>query len=258
MEQIKEPENLVAATKNEAPSGLRKRILDSEAADAWELFTPVELDPKRLRRNMIFADRADKRTEYFDRLRTSVLQKMRTCSHHRLAVTAPMEGCGTSVVAANLAFAMARQHDLRVMLFDFDLRSPTLSKYLDLDSKGPRLSALATTHRSFASTTLRVGTNLALSLNETPVDMPAEMLAAFQSRSLLDKVEAHFQPDVIIFDMPALLPHDDTLAALDMFDASLLVTRAGQSDIDQLETCRDILKDSTDFLGVALNRDRFS
>ena len=42
----------------------------------------------------------------------------------RLAVTSPGPGCGKSTVTMNLAFALARQPDIRTLVIDLDLRRP--------------------------------------------------------------------------------------------------------------------------------------
>ena len=262
MEQIKEAKRLVEHTKIDTESLFQTdrpdRVTKAEdPAQAWDRLTEVVLHSGNLLRNNVFQDRRAPQAAHFDRLRARTLHHMRIGGHKRLAITSPDENCGKTTVAANLALAMARHDDLRVMLFDFDLRKPTLIHHLDLADQGPRFSALLHTPRSFASTTLRVGKNLALSLNATPSETPAEMLVARSGRVLLEHIEKVYAPDVIIFDLPPLLSVDDTLGALDLVDAAILVARADYSTIDQVDEAERLLTEQTTSLGIVLNQSRF-
>lgn len=266
MKQVADPLELVRharkkayASKNSGRESAHKTVIEQveTPSETWLQLTEITLDALALRRNNIIVDQNDPQAVHIDRLRTRCLRVMRSSGLRRLAITSPDLGCGKSTVAANLALSMARQHDLRVMLFDFDLRKPSLIHHFDLAEVGPRFSALLHTRRNFDVTTLRVGKNLALSLNATPADYPAEMLASKRARDLLNSVQQDFDPDVMLFDLPPLLNVDDTLAALDCVDAALLVARADYSTIDQIDQAERLITEQTTCLGVVLNQSRF-
>ena len=155
MEQITDPMGLVKAARKNAKAALRAqqdkhiRTLEPQGNN-WSRLTEVTLDPFELRRNNIIIEQTDPQAVHIDRLRTRTLRVMRNSGFKRLAITSPDAGCGKSTVAANLALSMARQSDLNVMLFDFDLRKPSLIHHLDLAERGPRFSALLHTRRNLS------------------------------------------------------------------------------------------------------------
>lgn len=266
MKQVSDPLELVRSARKKAYASDRAASKKTRAAgielveapsDAWRQLTEITLDAQTLRRNNIILDQTDPQAVHIDRLRTRCLRVMRSSGLRRLAITSPSPGCGKSTVAANLALSMARQRDLRVMLFDFDLRKPSLIHHFDLADIGPRFSTLLYTRRNFEVTTLRVGRNLALSLNASPAEYPAELLASKRARDLLDTIQQDFEPDLMLFDLPPLLNVDDTLAALDCIDAAILVARADYSTIDQIDQAERLITEQATCLGVVLNQSRF-
>ena len=71
----------------------------------------------------------------FRMLRTQVLKQMRSNRWQTLAVTSPTAGEGKSVVAANLAMAIAMELNQTVLLVDMDLRNPSISNYFGLNAQ---------------------------------------------------------------------------------------------------------------------------
>lgn len=104
----------------------------------------------------------------FDVLRTKILYQMRQNGWRRLAVTSPMPQCGKSTTSVNLALALGRQPELRTILFDFDLRAPTVSQKLGLRD-APSITPLLRGETDFADQAVRVGPNLALACRGCPI-----------------------------------------------------------------------------------------
>ncbi len=192
-----------------------------------------------------------------DLLRSRLLRQIRKEGIRRLALTAPTTGCGTTTIASSLALSLARQIDLKVMLFDFNLRTPALAKKLSLTPLAPRYCALSGGRRDFDSQCLRVDHNLALSLATHPEDNPAELLATSRSRALIEQVEREFEPDLMLFDLPPVLHHDDAIAASDLFDAALLIGRADHSTINQIDQAERLISEQKPCIGVVMNACRF-
>ena len=71
----------------------------------------------------------------FRMLRTQVLKKMRSNNWQTLAITSPTAGEGKSLVASNLAVAIAMELNQTVLLVDMDLRNPSLSNYFSLHAE---------------------------------------------------------------------------------------------------------------------------
>lgn len=193
----------------------------------------------------------------YDILRTRVRRQMRAEGWKRLAVTSPNKACGKTTVSLNLALAMARQADLRVMLLDFDLRRPSLAGLMGQQGGAYDLAALLAGERDFSEHAVRFGPNLAIGLNRRAVPHSAEMLLAPSTASVLDEIEARFKPDVIIFDTAPMMGNDDNLAFLGQVDCALLVAAADSTSARQVDSAERDLSGLTNVLGTVMNKCRY-
>lgn len=251
MEQLVDPENIIRT----AQAGAHSDLLDT--GKSWARLNEIELDPVMLQRHHIVTQSPSAGSAPFDQMRSRLLHHMRKHGHRKLAVTGAHEGAGSSTLVANLALSLARQEDLKVMVFDFDLRAPSLIHLFGLVDPGPRYSALLHHRRNFDSSCLRYGDNLALSLNATGADNAAEVLSHAKTAALLEHIERDFAPDLMIFDLPALLPMDDACAGLLHVDCALVVAQADKTTVEQTDLAEQLVADRTTCLGVVLNQCRF-
>jgi len=184
-------------------------------------------------------------------------RQMRAEGWKRLAVTSPNKACGKTTVSLNLALAMARQADLRVMLLDFDLRRPSLAGLMGQQGGAYDLAALLAGERDFSEHAVRFGPNLAIGLNRRAVPHSAEMLLAPSTASVLDEIESRFKPDVIIFDTAPMMGNDDNLAFLGQVDCALLVAAADSTSARQVDSSERDLSGLTNVLGTVMNKCRY-
>lgn len=192
-----------------------------------------------------------------DLLRSRLLRQMRQTGIRKLALTSPTHGCGTSTLATRLAMGLASQIDLKVMLFDLNLRRPELCNQFAIAGTTARQTALTGTRREFDSSAVRVGHNLALSLFTQPEPLAAEALGTLRARALVNQLEREFEPDLMIFDLPPALASDDMVAAADIYDTALLVARADHSTADQIDRAERLISEQKPCLGVVMNACRF-
>lgn len=192
-----------------------------------------------------------------DLLRSRLLRQMRQTGIRKLALTSPTHGCGTTTLATRLALGLASQIDLKVMLFDLNLRKPELSNQFAITGITARQTALTGTRREFDSSAVRVGHNLALSLFTQPEPRAAEALGTLRARALINQLEREFEPDLMLFDLPPTLACDDMVAAADLYDAALLVARADHSTSDQIDRAERLISEQKPCLGVVVNACRF-
>ncbi|PTX57930.1 Mrp family chromosome partitioning ATPase [Litoreibacter ponti] len=257
MEQITHPNEIIREAERTLPEqSFSLGLTDPE--HAWARLTPAEVDPVSLQRHNIVTQSPNPTAEPFDQLRTRILQHMAAQGHRKLALTSPTPGCGSSTIVANLALSLARHTDLRVMVFDLDLRSPSLIHMFGLTQTGPRFSALAGHRRNFDSTCLRYGSSLGLSLNASPIEDATEHLASTKTRNLLDYIDAEYAPDLMVFDLPSLRPSDAALAGLSLVDCALLIGHADRSTLEDIDWAERQIADTCEPLGVVLNRCRFA
>ena len=225
-------------------------------AARWDALPTFVPDARQLDRNRIVAAAGGRDAVPFDVMRTRLLQQMRANKWRRVAITSPTAACGKSTIALNLAFGLARQPDIRTILCELDLRRPTLSATLGL--RDPLHFARVIEGVSpFADQARRIGTNLAVSLNRGAVKNPAELLHGPAVATALDRIEAEYDPTVMIFDMPPLLVSDDAMAFLGQVDCAILVAAAESTTIKQIDACERELAAQTNVLGIVLNKCRY-
>jgi protein-tyrosine kinase len=235
-----------------APGG-RKGVA-SEAG--WLALPEVSIPSDRALRNRISAVLGGKDAVPYDMLRSRTIRQMKDKSWTRLAITSPDPGCGKTTISLNLALSLSRQRDLRVMLFDLDLRRPNLNKTL---GQMPERSLWEVLEGkvAFADHAVRIGENLIVAANASPCDHPAELLQSAKTREMLDEIEAQWKPDIMLFDMSPMLASDDNVGFLGNVDCALLVAAAESTALSNIEICEKELAELTNVIGVVLNKCRY-
>lgn len=222
----------------------------------WQKLPAFTVKPKRLIRNRIMTQTASAAATPFDVMRTNLLHEMRSKGWRRVAITSPGSKCGKTTISLNLAFSLARQRDIRVMVMELDMRRPAIARILGMRHNTNFASVLAVQSKVDDSIQ-RIGDNLAFAVPERATQNPAELLQSVHAAHVIDAVEKRYQPDIIIFDMPPMLVADDTLAFTDQLDCALLVGAAETTTMDEIARCKKDLEDRTNLIGVVLNKCRY-
>ena len=195
-------------------------------------------------------------TAQFDILRTKVLLQMRAQGWRRLAITSPTPSCGKTTTALNLAYSLARQSDLRVVLCEMDLRRPSLARMLGIGEKRDFVATLRG-EADFASQAVRIGQNLAVGANRQSVRNASELLQSASVTEAIARIEVQYDPSIFLFDMSPMMVSDDVMAFVGQTDCALLVAAAGTTTISQIDTCERDLASQTNMLGVVMNKVRY-
>ena len=233
----------------------RKQLRATPSPDAegvWQALRPLALDESDLKRHLIVTREAGIEATPFDILRTKALLQMRQNGWKRLAITSPMPHTGKTTVACNLALGVGRQRDLRAILFDLDLRDPSVRGFLHTEPRHSIEDVLVGTV-PFAEQAERYGDNVAFSMASRPERDPTRLLLAEETAERLDEIETLYKPDLMIFDLPSVLVNDDTRAFLKNVDCALIVIRAEATSYHQFDTCEREIAEHTNVLGVVLN-----
>ncbi len=231
--------------------------ISPNVSESWleiESFTPR---PRQMARQRIISFEDGPASTPIDMLRTKVLRQMRANNWSRLAITSPGGSCGKSTVAVNLAFSLARQTDLRTIVCDMDLRKPSLGGILGLKKAKKDFSKVLAGDAYFRTEAFCARPNLAFGITQPGVRNSAELLQGPMVNSALSELEYHYDPDIMIFDMPAMLTSDDTTAFLNHVDCVLLVVGAGSSTLREVDLCEADLREQNNMLGVVLNKCRY-
>jgi protein-tyrosine kinase len=232
--------------------------LDHPVVDMWdalELVLPDAQAHARAGAPLVDYYRSHPASKAFDQLRTRLVQALRRHGWRRIALVAPTTGCGTTFTAVNLALSLARVPGSRSVLIDLDQRKPGVADALGLGGDWQIEDFLAgrclmEEHMIRCSDTLALGLNTKANLNAS------EQLHDDVTAAVLEDAEEELSPDVVLYDLPAMLEYDDLSAFLPQVDGVLLVTDGTQTTQAQIEECERILDGQTQLLGVVLNRGR--
>lgn len=229
-------------------------IVRASSDDRWAMLNEVALDENRLlNQRIITRQKANPAYVAFDQLRTRLVKVMRDNNWQTLAITSPMRGCGKSFVSLNLAMSLCRQPDHKSILFDLDLKAPSIAPSLGWKSSR-RLAHFLAGHVNLDDYFVRIGNNLALGLNTDRVRDSSELLQSQASLEALESVKATLNPDTIIYDLPPILETDDVMAFLPHVDCVLLVAASRETTARQIDECERLFAGQTNFLGVLLNK----
>lgn len=225
---------------------------EAELDVLWQALAPFEVDNAHLETKRIVTRAASSAAAHFDILRTKVLLQMRQNGWKRLAITSPMPQSGKTTTACNLALGLGRQRDTRAILFDLDLRDPSVHEVLQVKPQNS-IGEVISGKIDFSEQALRFGDNIAVSMANKIEDDPSRFLLAEETAQALDEIEARYKPDLMIFDMPSMLVTDDTRAFLKNTDCALIVARADTTRYAQFDVCEREITEQTNVLGVVLN-----
>ena len=193
----------------------------------------------------------------FDLLRTRLRQTILEHGWVNIAVTAPTGGCGNTFTATNLALSLSRVPNSRTVLMDMNMRNPGLARAFDMQAPGA-MSDLLGGRIAPGQHLTRVSDTLALGLNDRAEVNAAEILQGAETAETLLRMRAALRPEIVLYDMPPMLAHDDLSAFLPQLDGVLLVSDGSQTMARHLRECERMLDGQVPLLGVVLNRARAS
>ena len=226
-----------------------------QATGVWDALPEVRPDPKRLQTNHVVSFAAGLGSRPFDTLRTKIRLMMEKNGWKRLAITSPSPATGKTTIACNLALGHARHNDLKLILFEFDFRRPSIEKMLGVKA-GNDIYAMLDGQISFAEQAVRLQDSVALSLAGRSAPDPEKFLLSKSALDQLQVIDATYDPDLMVFDLPPILIGGDTQAFLRNVDCALIVAAADRSTIKEIDLCEREVAGHTNVLGVVLNQCR--
>lgn len=185
-------------------------------------------------------------------LRTRLLQLMRANRWSTLAVTSTAPNEGKTLTAINLSLSFARDVNTTTILADFDLRKPSVAKYLGILPDHDLTDVLAG-NVPLEQALVRPGLDrLGLLLNSLSTPNSSEALSSPDVAKVVRRLRAG--PDrIVVFDMPPLLAGDDVLAFAPHVDALLIVLSESVTTRESLAAAKELIK-GFNVVGTVLNR----
>lgn len=233
--------------------GMQRR----DQKNAWDDIPIVKLDTQQLIKNRVLtAGNASQSSASFDLLRTKIQLQMEKNGWRRIAITSPTKSSGKTTVCANIAFALSRQNSKSTLVYEFDMRRPSVAKVFGLQPKFSTADFL-NEKVSFAGQALRIGPSVAVSCNPGPLASPSDLFLNPKTLQRLDEAEAEYEPDIVMFDLPPLYAGDDATAFFPNVDCVLLIAESEKCTLKQIDMAEREIAEHTNFLGVVLNKCRY-
>lgn len=225
-------------------------------AERWNALPELTVEPQHIKKNRLVSFADTKLGGSYDLMRTRIVQQARSNNWKRVAIISPHSGCGKTTTAANLVASFSRQEDLRTMVMDLDMRKPSLAQVLGWEATHTMGDVLQG-KVSFAEHGCRYAANIALGMNKIPVPNASEILQSQQTADILDQIEADYEPDITLYEMPPLMGTDDNIGFLKNVDCALLLAEAEKTTVDQVDAAERQLAELTKVMGVVLNKSHY-
>ena len=246
-----------APSVEESPSFVEERasfeegkIQASGSVDQFSQFQSLRLLVPPQSRLVCITEKDGLAAEKFRYLAVRLRQLQQNRPLKKLLITSTIPQEGKSMVAANLACALARRTQQKTLLLDGDLRRPSVAKLFGL-GKLPGIGdwlqgecGAAQSIYSLEETGLWV-----LPAGNVPRN-PLELIQSGRLSTLLEQLTGWF--DWIVIDSPPVLPLADTSIWMRQADGILLVTRQGATEKEQLKRGLEAV-DTSKLLGAVLN-----
>jgi capsular exopolysaccharide synthesis family protein len=189
--------------------------------------------------------------EEYRSLRTHVLHKSQKQKLQSIVVASVSPSEGKSVTALNLSWLLAQTDGVKALIIDSDLRMPSLTDYLGIETdKG--LSEILAGKAGLQDSIIRLepsGLHL-LPGGEARSDV-AELISGPKFREILREAKELF--DYVIIDAPPLGIFTDANVLINHADGALLVVRANRTRYSMVDRVLETLPRER-MMGVVLNQ----
>jgi capsular exopolysaccharide synthesis family protein len=187
---------------------------------------------------VVHADPRSPNAESFRQLRTNIRFVNIDSTMRSIIVTSAVANEGKSTVSSNLAVALA-QAGQRVVLVEADLRKPSIRQYMGIEGAAGLTNVLLgeaeldEVLQPWGDGMLQVLPGGLIAPN------PSELLGSSAMVDVIAHLEA--MADLVIFDVPPLLPVTDAAVLGVNTDGAVLVVRSGSTSREQLSRAVDSL-----------------
>jgi capsular exopolysaccharide synthesis family protein len=224
--------------------------VNGSAFDQFAQFPTLHFLVPPQSRLVCITDKESLAAEKFRYLGVRLRQLQQNRPLKKVLITSSIPEEGKSMVAANLACALAQRTRHRTLLMDGDLRRPSVAKLFGLGKipgitewlKGDLGPMTSIYHLEEAGLWV-------LPAGDSPRN-PLELMQSGRLSSLMEQLTAWF--DWVVIDSPPVLPLADTSIWMRLADGILLVTRQGATEKKQLKRTLEAI-DQKKLLGALLN-----
>lgn len=149
---------------------------------------------------------------------------------HLIMLTSALPGEGKTFTSINLAFSMALERDIRVLLVDADVAKPHISRLLGLENERGLLDLLRDESLDVESLILPTTTpRLSILPAGQRTENATELLASERMQQIVTQIGEHDPSRIVIFDSPPLLLTTESQTLAQVMGQIVLVVRAGST-----------------------------
>jgi protein-tyrosine kinase len=233
------------------------RRAETIAADARIAPLAVTVDSATCRDRRIFlgnsGDADESAVAAYRMLRTRLLHRAHANKWSTIAVTSAGPNDGKTLTAINLALSMSREKTREIVLFDMDMRNPSVCRTLGVHPPY-ELREYLEHGGNVRQLFFTVGSdNLLIAGSSSPTEHASELLSSARFDDLIGAVRQGTVDSVMLFDLPPVLLTDDALVVAPKVDAVLLVVSEGVTSRADFSKALDVLSEFK-IAGIVLNR----
>ncbi|MEZ5427042.1 MAG: CpsD/CapB family tyrosine-protein kinase [Pyrinomonadaceae bacterium] len=239
-------------TNNTAGATLNAVGLTRPAEKQLPEFTEWDVEAERVEPRLVAIKQPHSNyCEEYRSLRTHILHKSQRQKLQSIVVASINPSEGKSVTALNFSWMLAQTDGIRALIIDSDLRMPSLTDYLGIETdKG--LSDILSGRASLTDSIIKLnpaGLHL-LPGGEARSDV-AELISGPKFKEILRQAREMF--DYVIIDAPPLGIFTDATVLINHADGAMLVIRAGKTRYSAVDRILETLPRDR-MLGVVLNQ----
>ena len=215
-------------------------------------FTSWNVEPERVEPRLVTITHPHSTyCEEYRSLRTQILHKSQRQKLQSIVVASINASEGKSITALNFSWLLAQTDGVKALIIDSDLRMPSLTDYLGIETDrglSHILSGSATLNESIIK--LEPSGLHLLPGGEARSDV-AELISGPKFREILRQAREMF--DFVIIDAPPLGIFTDAAVLINHADGAMLVVRAGKTRYSMVERVLEQVPRER-MLGVVLNQ----
>ncbi len=157
----------------------------------------------------------------------------------------------------NLAISLSLEVNQTVLLVDLDLRQPGVAGCIGVDDVEYGIVDYINGTQKLENILIHPGFERLVLLPGTPQGaFTSEILSSPEMKKVKDELVARYPGRLIIFDLPAVLSHDDALVFAPGCDATLMVIEEGGTKKKEIERAYQLL-DGCNIIGSVLNKVKY-